>query len=78
MNEKKKINPSKRTQEDDSILFQVQKEVQYWQKAYTEQKIILYKLKDRAWEMEKKRNEWRLFSVILGILAIILIIILVT
>jgi len=76
--DKKKINPSKRTQgEDDAILFQIQKEKDYWQKAYIDQKVIVYRWKDREWEMEKKRNEWVLVSIMLGILAFILIILLV-
>jgi hypothetical protein len=76
--EKKKINPSKRIQgEEDSILFQIENEKKYFQKAYIDQKVISYRWKDREWEMEKKRNEWRLFSMMLGILAIVLIILLV-
>lgn len=75
---RKKINPSKRIQEEeDFILFKIEKEKQYWQKAYMDEKMLCCKLKDKAWEMEKKRNEWSMVSILLGILAIVLIILIV-
>ena len=77
MTESQCLNPSKRHQEDqeDSILIRLQKEIEYWEAKYSHERKLAHKWKCEAWDVEKKRNERRLLSILFGVIIILLIII---
>jgi hypothetical protein len=73
MTEQKDLNPSKRTQkEEDDILWNLKKELELYRTKYWNEVRAIHTGRDMEWNMEKKRNEWRLFSIMLVAFIVIL------
>lgn len=69
----KEVNPSKRSQENEnSIVWDMKKELESYRKLYEVEYNKAYYWHNKEWEARQKENEWKLFSIILITVIVIL------
>lgn len=69
----KEVNPSKRSQENEnSIVWDMKKELESYRKLYEVEYKKAYYWHNKEWEARQKENEWKLFSIILITVIVIL------